>query len=143
MRPPLAPVEARPAERTAALSSVVKTDAEPGQKFFAGTGHHTAVIGEHNVLVVRECVSKRHAETAGNVVITGPSGAQLIVAVPARPITLPPSAATTMMLSIMRATFGDESRKYECRPCLVSASRFASRSLARCSLVVCGDTPAA
>ena len=59
-----------------------------GEMFLAGAGDHAAVVGEHDVLAPGQRIGQRHAETAGDMVVAGARRAQLIVAVPARPITL-------------------------------------------------------
>jgi hypothetical protein len=63
-------------------------DAEIGEEFFTGARDHAAVFAEHDVLVLRERVGERDAEAAGDMVIAGARGAQLLAAVPARAITL-------------------------------------------------------
>ena len=90
MRPALAPIQARPAKGAAAAPQILEIDAEVQQVFFAGARDHAAVLAEDDVLVPGQRIGQRDAEAAGDMIVAGARRAQLIAAVPARPIALRP-----------------------------------------------------
>jgi hypothetical protein len=63
-------------------------DAEVGEEFLARARNHAAVFAEDDVFIPRQRVGERNAEPAGDMVVAGARGAQLLAAVPARAITL-------------------------------------------------------
>src|SRR5262249_17998469 len=88
MQPALAPIDAGPAERAAAALDVLEMDTEVGEEFLARARDHAAVFAEHDVFIPRQRVGECNAEPAGDMVVAGARGAQLLAAVPARTITL-------------------------------------------------------
>jgi hypothetical protein len=70
MRPPLAPVEAGPAEPPAAAGAEIHTDSF--EKSDALAGDLAAVVVEFGMAALDQCVGERHAEPPGKMVVAGP-----------------------------------------------------------------------
>src|SRR5262249_10884022 len=71
VRPPLGPVEARPAEDPAAAARRGKIDAEVLEECDAAVSHLAAVIGECEVAARAQRVGEADAQLAGKMVVTG------------------------------------------------------------------------
>ena len=76
---PLAPVEAGPAENPAAGSWRRERDAEFRQKALSCGSQRTAFVVEHDEFTAHERIRDRHAERAGEMVITGACKSQRLV----------------------------------------------------------------
>jgi hypothetical protein len=81
MRPPLAPIEAGPAQdagRTlaATLQQGIDIDPDAAQQLEPGAGHHAGVCRELRVTSRHQCVGERDAEPAGEMVVAGARRAQ-------------------------------------------------------------------
>src|SRR6185312_11676887 len=76
VRPPLGPIEARPAEGALPLPHRREVDAEPAEEIDAGGGDLAAVIAEHDMAALDQGVSEADAEAPGEMVVAGARVAQ-------------------------------------------------------------------
>src|SRR5216684_6755575 len=76
MRPPLGPVEARPAEGAAALLRRGEVEAELGEEIDAALGDLAALVGEHDMAALDQGVGEADAEAAGEMIVAGAGIAQ-------------------------------------------------------------------
>ena len=86
MRPPLAPVEARPAEAAALAGGIGEVETEFVEKPGPGCGDRAAIGIEQDMTARGEMVGQGDAEPAGEMVVAGPRRTQRLVAHPCRPI---------------------------------------------------------
>jgi len=79
VRPPLAPIQAGPAQGALTSARVLQIDAEAVQELDAGLGQRAGLAGEHHVPARLQRVGEPDAEPAGQVVVAGARGAQRLV----------------------------------------------------------------